>query len=206
MKSKRKKLQQFIKESMDRIVAFAALLIFFPVLTIVAILIYLQMGFPILFVQPRCGRNSQIFNFYKFRTLTNDRDQEGNLLPDEQRSTPLGQFLRRSSLDELPQLWNVFKGDMSLVGPRPLVVRYLPRYTAEQARRHEVKPGITGWAQINGRNGISWEKKFNLDVWYVEHWNLWLDLKILILTAWIVMRKEGTSQQEEFRGSSGGSV
>lgn len=206
MKSKRKKLQQFVKESMDRIVAFAALLIFFPVLAIVAILISLQMGFPILFVQPRCGQNSQIFNFYKFRTLTNDRDQEGNLLPDEQRSTPLGQFLRRSSLDELPQLWNVLKGDMSLVGPRPLVVRYLPRYTPEQARRHEVKPGVTGWAQINGRNGISWEKKFSLDVWYVEHWNLWLDLKILVLTAWIVMRKEGTSQQEEFRGSSGESV
>ncbi|WP_416665964.1 sugar transferase [Egbenema bharatensis] len=206
MKSLTQSLQKAFKGGMDRIVAAIALLILAPVCLIVALAIYLQMGSPILFIQPRCGKNGRIFNFYKFRTLTDDRDAAGNPLPDEQRSTPLGEFLRRSSLDELPQLWNVLKGDMSLVGPRPLVVRYLPRYTPEQARRHEVKPGITGWAQVNGRNGISWETKFKLDVWYVEHWNLGLDLKILLLTLWIVMQKEGTLQQEEFRGRSDGTV
>lgn len=138
--------------------------------------------------------------------MTNECDRDGNLLCDEQRLTAIGQFLRKTSLDELPQLWNVLKGDMSFVGPRPLLVEYLTRYSPEQARRHEIKPGITGWAQINGRNAITWEEKFNLDVWYVDHWSLWLDLKILILTVWKVLQREGISQSghatiEDFQGN-----
>ncbi len=133
----------------------------------------------------------------KFRTMSNKRDSQGNLLPDEQRLTPLGKFLRKTSLDELPELFNVIKGDMSLVGPRPLLMQYLERYTPEQARRHEVKPGITGWAQVNGRNAISWEEKFTLDVWYVDNCSLWLDIKILAITIWKVFRREGISAEGE---------
>jgi lipopolysaccharide/colanic/teichoic acid biosynthesis glycosyltransferase len=170
-----RKLQRSLKWIADRGVAAIALAILSPVLLAVAIAIYIRMGNPVLFAQPRPGKNGRIFTFYKFRTMTSDRDCEGNLLPDEQRLTAFGQFLRQTSLDELPQLWNVLKGDMSIVGPRPLMVEYLTRYSPEQARRHDVKPGITGWAQINGRNTITWEEKFKLDVWYVEHWNLWVD-------------------------------
>jgi lipopolysaccharide/colanic/teichoic acid biosynthesis glycosyltransferase len=164
------------------------------------------MGSPVIFSQPRPGKDARIFKFYKFRTMTNECDCDGNLLSDEQRLTAIGQFLRQTSLDELPQLWNVLKGDMSFVGPRPLLVEYLTRYSSEQARRHEIKPGITGWAQINGRNAITWEEKFNLDVWYVDHWSLWLDLKILILTIWKVLHREGISQDghatiEDFQGN-----
>ncbi|GAB4180497.1 MAG: sugar transferase [Coleofasciculaceae cyanobacterium] len=201
-----RKLQRSLKCIADRGVAAIALAILSPVLLAVAIAIYIRMGSPVLFAQPRPGKKGRIFTFYKFRTMTSDRDSEGNLLPDEQRLTAFGQFLRHTSLDELPQLWNVLKGDMSVVGPRPLMVEYLTRYNPQQARRHDVKPGITGWAQINGRNTITWEEKFKLDVWYVEHWNLWLDLKILLQTVWKVLQKEGISQAnhvtvEDFMGS-----
>nr|WP_305764007.1 sugar transferase [Chroococcidiopsis sp. TS-821] len=189
----------------DIVVAIITLIALSPIMLGVAIAIFTQIGRPILFAQPRPGKDGKIFNFYKFRSMTNDCDAQGNLLPDEQRLTPIGQFLRRTSLDELPQLWNVLRGDMSIVGPRPLLVKYLDRYTPEQARRHEVKPGITGLAQVNGRNALSWEERFKLDVWYVDHWSLWLDLKILGLTVWKVLQREGINQQgyatcEEFKG------
>ena len=200
------KSTRLIKSFLDRLVAAIALLIFSPILMIVAIAIYIRMGSPILFSQPRPGKDSGIFTFYKFRTMTDECDAYGNLLPDERRLTALGQFLRKTSLDELPQLWNVIQGDMSLVGPRPLMVEYLERYSPEQARRHEVKPGITGWAQVNGRNAITWQEKFKLDVWYIEHWNLLLDLKILLITLLKVLHKEGINQAghatiEDFMGN-----
>ena len=196
---------RLIKSILDKLVAAIALLIFSPILLTVAIAIYIRMGRPIFFTQPRPGKDSKIFSFYKFRTMTDERDVDGNLLPDAQRLTTVGQFLRKTSLDELPQLWNVLKGDMSLVGPRPLLVRYLNRYTPEQARRHQVKPGITGWVQVNGRNNRAWEEKFKLDVWYVDNWSLWLDLKILFLTVFKVLQQDGISQEgyttsEEFQG------
>ncbi|MBW4637296.1 MAG: sugar transferase [Gloeocapsa sp. UFS-A4-WI-NPMV-4B04] len=197
---------RLVKSILDRLVAAIALLLFSPLLLLAAIAIYIRMGNPILFAQPRPGKDGRIFTFYKFRTMTNQCDSEGNLLPDAQRLTALGKFLRQMSLDELPQLWNVLKGDMSFVGPRPLLVEYLNLYSPEQARRHEIKPGITGWAQINGRNTITWEEKFNLDVWYIDHWSLWLDLKILLLTVWKVLQREGISQAghatiEDFQGN-----
>ena len=201
-------ISKIIKSFLDKSVAAIALVLLSPVIIILAIAINWQMGSPIIFSQPRPGKDSKIFNFYKFRTMTDDRDAEGNLLPDEVRLTPLGQWLRETSLDELPQLWNVVKGDMSFVGPRPLLVRYLDRYTPEQARRHEVTPGITGWAQVNGRRQLDgdWEKKFQLDVWYVDHWSLWLDLKILLMTILVVFKREDVSQEghatgEEFFGN-----
>lgn len=202
------KSSRLIKSLLDRLVAAIALLVFSPILISVAIAIYIRMGRPIFFTQPRPGKDSKIFTFYKFRTMTDERDADGNLLPDAQRLTALGQFLRKTSLDELPQLWNVLIGDMSLVGPRPLLIRYLDRYTPEQARRHQVKPGITGWAQVNGRRLLDgfWEQKFKLDVWYVDNWSLWLDLKILFLTVWQVLQQQNISQEghatgEEFFGS-----
>ena len=197
-----------LKAISDRVLATLALIVFSPVMIGVAIAIYLRMGYPLIFAQPRPGKNGRIFNFYKFRTMTSDRDAKGNLLADEQRLTTLGRFLRSSSLDELPQLWNVLKGEMSLVGPRPLLVQYLERYTPEQARRHDVLPGITGWAQVNGRRSLdgNWERKFELDVWYVNNWSLWLDFKILATTVVKVLRKDEISQPghatgEEFMGS-----
>lgn len=198
---------RLVKSLSDKIAALIALSLLSPIMLGVAIAIFTQIGLPIFFTQQRPGKDGKIFNFYKFRSMTTACDAQGNLLPDEQRLTPLGQFLRRTSLDELPQLWNVLKGDMSIVGPRPLLVKYLDRYTPEQARRHEVKPGITGLAQVNGRNALSWEERFKLDVWYVEHWSLWLDLKILWLTVSKVLQREGISQQgyatcEEFKGQS----
>lgn len=201
-----KRYGRLVKSALDRLVAAIALLVLSPIMLIVASAIYFRMGRPILFTQPRPGKNARIFTFYKFRTMTNDRDTKGNLLSDEKRLTAFGLFLRQTSLDELPQLWNILKGDMSFVGPRPLLVRYLDRYTLEQARRHEVKPGITGLAQIKGRNAISWEEKFKLDVWYVDNWSLWLDLKILFQTAFKVLQQEGINQEgyataEEFKGS-----
>jgi len=203
-----KKVSQFVKWVLDRLCAAIALLVFSPVILIVAIAIYIRMGGPIFFCQPRPGKNGRVFNFYKFRTMTSDCDADGNLLPDEQRLIPLGQFLRKTSLDELPQLWNVLKGDMSFVGPRPLLVRYLDRYTPEQARRHDVMPGITGWAQVNGRRLLdgNWPEKFRLDVWYVDNWSLSLDLKILFLTVWKVLGQKEISQEghatgEEFKGN-----
>jgi len=201
------KFSHLVKSFLDKITAIIALSLLSPIMVGVAIAIATQIGRPVFFTQQRPGKDGKIFNFYKFRSMTNDCDAQGNLLPDEQRLTLIGQFIRRTSLDELPQLWNVIKGDMSIVGPRPLLIKYLDRYTPEQARRHEVKPGITGLAQINGRNALSWEERFKLDVWYVDRWSLWLDLKILWLTVWKVLQREGISQQgyatcEEFKGQN----
>ncbi|KAA6447471.1 sugar transferase [Bacillus atrophaeus] len=169
-------------------------------------IIRMKIGSPVFFTQVRPGLNGKPFTLYKFRTMTDERDKEGNLLPDEVRLTKTGKLIRKLSIDELPQLWNVIKGDLSLVGPRPLLMEYLPLYTNKQQRRHEVKPGITGWAQVNGRNAISWEKKFELDVWYVDHRSFFLDLKILFLTVRKVLISEGIHQSdhatsERFRGS-----
>jgi len=156
-----------------------------------------KLGSPVFFRQTRPGRHGQSFEMVKFRTMTDAHGPDGALLPDAERITPFGRFLRETSLDELPELWNVLKGDMSLVGPRPLLVEYLPLYTSEQARRHEVRPGVTGWAQVNGRNAISWEEKFELDVWYVDHQSVWLDIKILWLTVKKVLVRDGISATGE---------
>lgn len=177
-----------------------------PLSLLIALLVRSRLGSPILFRQTRPGLRGRPFTIYKFRTMTDGRDADGNLLPDSERLPLLGRILRSTSLDELPEFINVLKGDMSLVGPRPLLMEYLPLYSPEQARRHEVRPGITGWAQVNGRNAISWEEKFKLDVWYVDNKSLWLDVKILCLTVVKVFRREGISQQgqatmEKFMGS-----
>lgn len=164
---------------------------------ILAVLVRLKIGSPVLFRQVRPGLRGKPFTIYKFRTMTDERDADGCLLPDSERLTKLGRFLRSTSLDELPELFNVIKGDMSIVGPRPLLMQYLDRYTPEQARRHEVKPGLTGWAQVNGRNAISWEDKFKLDVWYVDNWSVWLDVKIIGMTIMSVLKREGISQEGE---------
>jgi len=196
-----------VKRCSDIILAGLGLVVLFPVLVVLSLMISAQMGRPVLFKQMRPGLNGKPFCMYKFRTMTSEKDEKGILLPDEQRLTRLGRFLRSTSLDELPELFNVLKGDMSLVGPRPLLMQYLERYTPEQARRHEVKPGITGWAQVNGRNAITWEKKFALDVWYVDNWSLWLDIKILAITVVKVFKREGISAageatMPEFMGSN----
>ncbi|MGH8671304.1 MAG: sugar transferase [Burkholderiales bacterium] len=184
-----------LKRCFDVFVASVLLTCTLPVIIMVAALIRLTLGKPILFRQQRPGIHGRPFYLYKFRTLMTEYAADGDPLPDEQRMTKLGGLLRRLSLDEIPQLFNVLRGDMSLVGPRPLLAEYLPLYTPEQARRHEVIPGITGWAQVNGRNAITWEDKFKLDVWYVDHHTLWLDLKILGLTLLKVMRSQGVNQQ-----------
>jgi len=181
------------KRALDIVLSALALIILSPVALIVAIAIRFTMGRPIIFSQVRPGLYGRPFVMYKFRTMLDLYDEKGNLLPDEMRITRLGKFLRRSSLDEIPEFWNVLKGDMSLVGPRPLLMEYLPLYTKEQARRHEVKPGMTGWAQVNGRNAISWEEKFRFDVWYVDNVSFWIDIKILSLTFWKVLKREGIS-------------
>lgn len=188
------KIYSYFKRVVDILGAGLGLVIFAPVMLGVALVVRAKLGSPVLFPQQRPGQGGKAFTLYKFRTMLDARDKQGNLLPDEKRLTPLGQFLRRASLDELPELFNVLKGDMSLVGPRPLLMQYLSRYTAEQARRHEVKPGLTGWAQINGRNALSWEDKFKLDVWYVDHRTFWLDIKIILITVWKVLKREGISQ------------
>ena len=195
-----------MKRLFDFIVALCALLTLLPVIIVVAVLIRLKLGSPILFTQDRPGLNGKIFKMMKFRTMLDGKDKYGNLLPDNERMTKFGAFLRSTSLDELPGLFNVLKGDMSLVGPRPLLVQYLPLYSAEQARRHNVRPGITGWAQVNGRNAISWDQKFKLDVWYVDNQSFLLDLKILLLTVKKVFVREGISADghvtiEPFKGS-----
>lgn len=196
------------KRLFDVVVSALVLLVASPLLLLVVLVLRLTLGSPVLFRQERPGLGGKPFTILKFRTMTDQRDSSGALLDDAQRLTPLGKFLRRTSLDELPELVNVLRGDMSLVGPRPLLMRYLPRYTPEQARRHEARPGITGWAQVNGRNALSWEQKFALDVWYVDHRTFLLDLKILFLTAWKVLKREGISQDghatmSEFYGSDG---
>jgi sugar transferase EpsL len=183
------------KRALDLLVASTALLVSLPLMALTALAVRLRFGSPVLFRQLRPGQGGRPFTIYKFRTMLDATDARGRLLPDEHRLTPFGAWLRKSSLDELPQLWNVLRGDLSLVGPRPLLLEYLPRYTPEQARRMEVRPGITGWAQVNGRNTISWERKFELDVWYVDHRSFALDLKILSMTLSRALRREGISQQ-----------
>jgi sugar transferase EpsL len=198
-----------VKRALDLVVAALALLALSPLIAIVAILVRLGIGAPVLFRQPRPGLHGRVFTLLKFRTMRDARGPDGTRLPDAERLTALGRALRAASLDELPSLWNVLRGEMSLVGPRPLLVEYLPLYTPEQARRHEVRPGVTGWAQVNGRNAISWEEKFRLDVWYVDHRSLLLDLRILALTVGRVLGRQGISQgghatSEPFRGSVAG--
>lgn len=188
-------VQYAIKVMTDRIGALAGLILIAPILLALPFLIWALLGPPVFFRQERPGRDGRIFQLVKFRTMTDARGRDGALLPDDQRLTWLGRLLRSTSLDELPQLWNVFRGDLSFVGPRPLLRAYLERYSKEQARRHEVKPGITGWAQVNGRNALTWEEKFALDVWYVDNWSLLVDAKIIGLTIWKVMRREGVSPQ-----------
>jgi len=185
----------FLKVMFDRSTALCGLILLLPVLTAVSMLVWLSTGRPIFFRQQRPGRRARPFTLFKFTTMSGARDAAGQLLPDEIRLTRVGRVLRSLSLDEFPQLWNVLRGEISLVGPRPLLMRYLDRYTPEQARRHEVLPGITGWAQVNGRNALSWEEKFRLDVWYVDHWSLWLDLRILWITLVQVLRRKGINQQ-----------
>jgi len=184
-----------VKRAFDVAVSGFLLILLSPLLFTIAIAIVADSGFPVFFVQTRPGYKGKPFRIYKFRTMKDLRDQDGNLLPDELRITPLGQFLRSTSLDELPELFNVLKGNMSLVGPRPLLMEYLPLYTPEQMRRHDVRPGITGLAQVKGRNLLTWEEKFELDTYYVDHWSLWMDLKILLLTLWKVLKREGISHK-----------
>ncbi|WP_350635000.1 sugar transferase [Pseudoalteromonas sp. GW168-MNA-CIBAN-0100] len=196
-----------MKRLFDFLVALFTLLILLPVIIVVAVLIRFKLGSPILFTQNRPGLNGNVFKMMKFRSMLDGKDKHGNLLPDDERMTKFGAFLRSTSLDELPGLFNVLKGDMSLVGPRPLLVQYLPLYSSEQARRHNVRPGITGWAQVNGRNAISWEQKFKLDVWYVNNQSFLLDIKILLLTVKKVFVREGISADghvtiEPFKGSN----
>jgi sugar transferase EpsL len=185
-----------IKRMLDVLLAALALLVLSPVLPVVCIWVWLGVGRPILFRQKRLGCNGVPFMVFKFRSMTDQRNAQGQLLPDGQRITRLGAFLRRSSLDELPQLWNVLRGDMSLVGPRPLLMQYLDRYTPEQARRHSVRPGITGWAQVNGRNATTWEQRFACDLWYVDHCSFALDLRILAMTLLRVLQRRGISPAE----------
>jgi sugar transferase EpsL len=198
----------FPKRFFDMLITTLGLIIILPLMAVISLLVWIFLGTPILFRQPRPGYKGRPFITYKFRTMTNRCGPDGKLLPDSERLTPFGRFLRSTSLDDLPQLFNVLRGEMSLVGPRPLLMQYLERYTPQQMRRHDLLPGITGWAQINGRNILDWEEKFRLDVWYVEHWSFWLDIKILFLTPWKVFKREGISQPghvtaEEFKGPKG---
>ena len=194
------------KKIFDLLLIFLSLPLTLPIYLLTMLLVLTQLNFPILFRQSRTGLNGKIFNIYKFRTMTDDCDKDGILLPDELRLTKFGKFLRSTSLDELPSLWNVLKSDMSLVGPRPLLLEYLTLYSTQQARRHEVKPGITGWAQVNGRNAITWGEKFDLDVWYVDNQSIGLDIKILWLTVKKVIMRDGINQvgqstMESFKGN-----
>lgn len=199
-------MSSVIKRAIDMFVSAFFLVLLAPLMATIALSIQIAMGPLVLFRQKRAGCKGSTFTLLKFRTMQGVRDAQGQILPDQDRLTKLGIFLRRFSLDELPQLWNVLIGDMSLVGPRPLLVDYLPRYSPEQARRHEVKPGITGWAQVNGRNALTWEEKFDKDVWYVDHMSVWLDAKIIVQTIWNVCRRRGINQPgmataEEFTGT-----
>jgi len=196
-----------MKRAVDIVGAILGMLLFAPIILAVAVAVRIRMGAPVLFRQERPGLNGEPFTLLKFRTMRGEADSDGAVLPDGARLTRLGKFLRRTSLDELTELVNVLRGDMSLVGPRPLLMEYLQLYSAEQARRHEVRPGITGWAQINGRNAISWEQKLGYDVWYVDHHSIWLDIKIMWMSVVKVLRAEGISQMghataEKFRGST----
>jgi sugar transferase EpsL len=198
-----------LKRGFDLTIALALLVVLSPLLALLALALRWTLGRPLLFAQSRPGLNGAPFEFYKFRTMTDARDAAGELLPDAARLTPFGELMRKLSLDELPQLVNVLKGDMSLVGPRPLLMEYLPLYSERQARRHAVRPGITGWAQVNGRNSLDWEERFELDLWYVEHRTFWLDLKIIAMTAWRMLRPQGIAQpghatMTKFTGSQRG--
>lgn len=200
--------RKFFKRILDVILSGAALFVLSPVYLVLYILVRVKLGAPVFFTQPRPGLHGKIFNIYKFRTMTDARDEQGNLLPDEVRLTDFGKTLRSTSLDELPEIWNIFIGDMSIVGPRPLLVEYLDRYNDEQKHRHDVLPGLTGWAQINGRNNITWEEKFKYDVWYVRNISFLLDMKIIFLTAVKVIRRENINHagrevgMGKFRGSN----
>lgn len=197
---------RYIKRLLDILLSGCALIVLSPVLLIVAVLVRTKLGSPVIFCQERPGKDENIFKMYKFRSMTDEQDENGELLPDEVRLTKFGRALRSTSLDELPELWNIFKGDMSIVGPRPLLVRYLPLYNEEQHHRHDVIPGLTGWAQVNGRNALSWEDKFRLDVWYSEHVSFLLDVKVILLTVKCVLHHEGISSKgsdtmEDFEGT-----
>jgi lipopolysaccharide/colanic/teichoic acid biosynthesis glycosyltransferase len=197
--------RRYIKRLLDVILSFALLLLLSPLFLVLWALVRRRLGKPAIFRQERPGKDGRIFILYKFRSMTDRTGEDGATLPDAERLTPFGEMLRRTSLDELPELWNVLKGDMSLIGPRPLLVRYLPRYSPEQARRHEVRPGLTGWAQVNGRNAIAWEEKFKFDVEYIDALSAWLDLRICAKTVKAVLSREGISQEgegtmEEFKG------
>lgn len=199
--------KHFFKRLIDFILSLIALIVLSPILLIVALLVRTKLGSPVIFKQERPGLNEKIFTLYKFRTMTDAKDEQGNLLPDEIRLTKFGKLLRSTSLDELPELFNILKGDMAIVGPRPLLVRYLQLYNEHQKHRHDVRPGFTGWAQCNGRNAISWEEKFDLDVYYTKHVSLLLDIKIILKTVKVVLFREGISSKtsvtmEEFRGSN----
>lgn len=199
-------MYRYIKRFFDIFSSLIAIIILSPILIITAILVRTKLGSPVLFKQERPGKDEKIFTLMKFRTMTDEKDENGELLPDEVRLTKLGQFLRSTSIDELPELFNILKGDMSVIGPRPLLVRYLPRYNEHQHRRHEVRPGLSGWAQVNGRNTVSWEDKFNMDVEYVDNYSLVMDIRILFMTVLNVLKHEGISSEtsatmEEFMGN-----
>ena len=207
MKHKVTFYEKYIKRLLDIVLSGGALIALSPVLAVTAVLVRTRLGSPVIFCQERPGKDEKIFKLYKFRSMTDARDENGDLLPDEIRLTRFGKLLRSTSLDELPELWNILKGDMSIVGPRPLLVKYLPLYNEEQHRRHDVRPGLTGWAQIHGRNAISWEEKFEMDVWYVEHLSFGVDMKTIFLTVKKVFCREGISSEtaatmEEFKGSA----
>lgn len=189
--------KRFVKRPMDFILSLLALILLSPLLLVIAVLVRQKLGSPVIFKQQRPGLNEKIFTMYKFRSMTDKKDSEGNLLPDSERLTDFGRFLRKTSIDELPELINVLKGEMSLVGPRPLLIEYLPLYNETQKHRHDVRPGITGWAQINGRNSITWEHKFTNDLWYIDNCSLWLDIKILFYTVLKVIKSEGISAKGE---------
>ena len=198
---------KYCKRIIDFVIAFFAVIALCPIFIVLAIVIRIKLGNPVLFCQERPGKGGKIFKMYKFRSMTNERDENGELLSDEIRLTRFGKMLRATSLDELPELFNILKGDMSIVGPRPLLVKYLPLYNERQEHRHDVRPGITGYAQVNGRNAISWEEKFEKDIWYVENISFWTDIKILFDTVRIVLKRDGISSDtsvtmEEFRGSN----
>ena len=199
-------MYKFIKSLGDKVLALLLITVFLPFLVITALVVYLKIGRPIVFRQVRPGLNEKLFTIYKFRTMTNKKDNRGELLSDEKRLTPVGSFIRKTSLDELPQLFNILKGEMSFIGPRPLLVEYLTLYTETQKRRHDVVPGISGWAQVNGRNTISWEEKFKYDIWYVDNQSFLLDMKILWMTVAKVINRSGVSSSssvtmEKFKGS-----
>lgn len=201
--------ERYIKRILDIVLSLLAIIILSPILLILYILVRIKLGSPVLFKQERPGKDEKIFTLCKFRTMTDKRDENGNLLPDEARMTRFGKILRSTSLDELPELFNILKGDMSLIGPRPLLVKYLPLYNETQKHRHDVKPGLTGWAQVNGRNAISWEERFELDIYYVEHLSFLLDIKILFQTVAVVFKRSGISSatdatMEAFTGTKTG--